>query len=73
MEGTWLFWLRCEICGAEQEAVVRDAVLHKLSSGGFAPLPCHACGARSAKPAARPWELTMLDRTFLRRLWIAGE
>lgn len=73
MEESWLFWLRCEICGAEKEALVRDRLLHKLSSGGFSPLKCSECGALSAKPSARPWTLTAADRKFLRQMRIAPE
>jgi hypothetical protein len=72
MEGTWLFWMQCEICGDERSAVVPDRSLRRLSSGGFAPLPCGACGARSAKPGRPPWQLTASDRKFLRSLRITA-
>lgn len=72
MEGAWLFWLRCEVCGAEKETVVRETALHRLSSGGFSPLRCAACGALSARPGPPPWQPTAPDRKLLRSLRIAA-
>lgn len=69
----WLFWLRCEMCGAEKETLVMETSLHRLSSGGFSPLRCHECGALSAKPGPRPWVLGPNDRKFLRGMRISPE
>lgn len=73
MEGTWDFRLRCGVCDHEFEAIVQDASLRRLSSGGFAPLPCRECGARSAAPTVKPWALDASDRKWLRSLRITPE
>lgn len=73
MQVSWPFRLRCEICGVEREAIVEERQINRLSSGGFSPLRCTACGALSAKPTVRRWELTLADRRFLRATRITPE
>jgi len=72
MAGTWFFLLLCDVCERRSEAMVPEADLRRLSSGGFAPLPCPACGAWSARPTVRPWDLSLPDRKLLRSMHITA-
>lgn len=73
MEAAWDFSLACGLCDERWDARIPDASIRRLSSGGFAPLRCRACGAFSARPTARPWAPGLNDRTFLRKLRITGD
>jgi hypothetical protein len=66
----WSFFLRCGTCGDEAETTVFERSLQRLSSGGFAPLRCEACGAFSLVPTARPWAPTANDQKLLRSMRI---
>jgi hypothetical protein len=72
VEASWNFWLKCGACGDVSERVVVASRLQRLSSGGFAPLPCLECGSNAAAPTVRPWDLTTNDRRFLRSMRIAA-